>query len=198
MTEYKITDGERGIFVRIIYSGRRSMGLEILPSGNVLARMPRCVTDVEAIKFIEKHREWILEKLAAWRRQEKGKMTTGATPVSCLTNEEMEKIKNRIAGRVVHYAKIMGVTFGNITIRNQKTRWGSCSSKGNLNFNYQLYYLPEELLDSGCVDLEGYGADLLEEAGYVLTSDESAYIARNNLEFIRDWSAPEEAGLGMQ
>lgn len=58
--------------------------------------------------------------------------------------------------------------------------------------------VPEELLDSGCVDLEGYGADLLEEAGYVLTSDESAYIARNNLEFIRDWSAPEEAGLGMQ
>ena len=42
MTEYKITDGERGIFVRIIYSGRRSMGLEILPSGDVLARMPRC------------------------------------------------------------------------------------------------------------------------------------------------------------
>ena len=56
MTEYKITDGERGIFVRIIYSGRRSMGLEILPSGDVLARMPRCVTDLEAIKFIEKHR----------------------------------------------------------------------------------------------------------------------------------------------
>lgn len=40
--------------------------------------------------------------------------------------------------------------------------------------------------------------DLLEEAGYVLTADESAYIARNNLEFIRDWSAPEEAGLSME
>lgn len=56
----------------------------------------------------------------------------------------------------------------------------------------------EELLDSGCIDLEGYGADLLEEAGYVLTADESSYIARNNQEFIRDWSAPEEAGLSME
>ena len=42
----------------------------------------------------------------------------------------------------------------------------------------------ENLLDSDCIDLEGYGADLLEEAGYVLTSDESAYIARNNREFL--------------
>lgn len=56
----------------------------------------------------------------------------------------------------------------------------------------------EELLDSGCIDLEGYGADLLEEAGYVLTADESAYITRNNLEFLRDWSTPEEAGLNME
>ena len=56
----------------------------------------------------------------------------------------------------------------------------------------------EELLDSGCIDLESYGEDLLEEAGYVLTADESAYITRNNLEFLRDWSAPEEAGLSME
>ena len=39
---------------------------------------------------------------------------------------------------------------------------------------------------------------MLEEAGYVLTADESAYITRNNLEFLRDWSSPEEAGLNME
>ena len=49
------------------------------------------------------------------------------------------------------------------------------------------------------VDESGPAAkEMLEEAGYVLTADESAYITRNNLEFLRDWSAPEEAGLSME
>ena len=56
----------------------------------------------------------------------------------------------------------------------------------------------EELVDSGCIDLEGYGADLLEEAGYVLTADESAYIARNNLEFLYEWSSPAGVGMALQ
>ena len=46
-----------------------------------------------------------------------------------------------------HYARIMGVSFGKITIRRQKTRWGSCSDKGNLNFNCMLMCLPEEVIN---------------------------------------------------
>ena len=147
MTEYKIADGDREIFVHIVYSDRRTMGLEIRPEGEVLARMPQRIPDMEVRKFIEKHRRWILKKLEARDGKEKTGETTGAKPVSSLTAGEIERIKTRIAERVVYHAERMGVTFGRITIRNQKTRWGSCSSKGNLNFNYQLYYLPDELLD---------------------------------------------------
>ena len=53
-----------------------------------------------------------------------------------------------IPGRVAYYAKLLGVSYGTITIRNQRSRWGSCTSRGNLNFNCLLMAAPPEVLDS--------------------------------------------------
>ena len=47
----------------------------------------------------------------------------------------------------MYFSKRIGVDYGRITIRNQKTRWGSCSSKGNLNFNCLLMLTPPEVID---------------------------------------------------
>ncbi len=66
--------------------------------------------------------------------------------------DEMELLthqaKTLIPQRVEYYARKLNVTYGKITIRNQKTRWGSCSSKGNLNFNVNLMRAPLPVIDS--------------------------------------------------
>ena len=49
--------------------------------------------------------------------------------------------------RTAFFAERMGIDYGRITVREQKTRWGSCSQKGNLNFNWKLVLMPQELLD---------------------------------------------------
>lgn len=55
--------------------------------------------------------------------------------------------KKEIKNRVENIAKTNGFEFNNIAIRDQSTRWGSCSSKKNLNFNWRLIFGPEEVLD---------------------------------------------------
>ncbi|MBR2976667.1 MAG: M48 family metallopeptidase, partial [Oscillospiraceae bacterium] len=59
-----------------------------------------------------------------------------------------ERAKLVFPERVRHFAPLVGTDYGRITIRCQKTRWGSCSSKGNLNFNCLLLLAPPEVLDS--------------------------------------------------
>ena len=66
--------------------------------------------------------------------------------------EEIRELANRalqyIPERVRHYAPLVGVSYGRITIRNQRSRWGNCSAKGNLHFNCLLMLAPPEVIDS--------------------------------------------------
>lgn len=69
-----------------------------------------------------------------------------------MTSDEIRRLAEKaliyIPERVRYYAPLVGVTYGRITIRNQRTRWGSCSSKGNLNFNCLLMLAPTKVIDS--------------------------------------------------
>ena len=146
-TEIKLKKDNQTMTLRVIRSARKTIGLQVKEDGEVLLRIPNRLSARALQDFLNREQSWIWQKAEQMQSRIKQREATGATPVGQLSREELEKIKEKIGSRVRYYSKIMGVTVGRITIRNQKTRWGSCSSKGNLNFNYQLYYLPEELLD---------------------------------------------------
>ncbi len=146
-TKIELQKNNRTLTLQVIRSARKTIGLQVKEDGSVLLRIPNHLSARALQDFLNREQSWIWQKAEQMQLRIKQRETTGATPVEQLSAKELEKIKEKIGFRVRHYSKIMGVTVGKITIRNQKTRWGSCSSKGNLNFNYQLYYLPEELLD---------------------------------------------------
>lgn len=149
ITEWSIkkADGRGEIRISVIRSARKSLGLEVRDANTVLARIPTRVSDRELKAFVENHRSWILEKTEVMAEREEKRKSTPAPPPELLSKTDRMKIQLKIGRRVRHYCEAMGVTVGYVTVKNQKTRWGSCSAKGNVNFNYQLAFLPDELMD---------------------------------------------------
>ncbi len=127
----------------IVRSGRRTVSLQVTRDGRVEVRCPLRMPLRQVRAFVEEHREWVSEHLTRAReRMEERPMFTEAEIRQY--RKEARRVLTEKAGR---WAARMGVTYGRIAIRQQATRWGSCSAKGNLNFNWVLALLPEELQD---------------------------------------------------
>ena len=146
-----LEEGALSISVEVIYSSRRTMGLEVTADGRVKARVPNRTADAVVEKFVKERAGWIAEKyLLQKARQEKQKLARGTRDYEqnpALEARYRELARAVIGQRVSYFAAKMGVTYGRISIRDQKTRWGSCSGRGNLNFNWKLVLMPPEVLD---------------------------------------------------
>jgi predicted metal-dependent hydrolase len=123
----------------LIRSERKSIGIQITADG-VVVRAPKWLSAAEIDRFVQSRRSWIdahLSKIPA--------------PQPKFTREEIEALVQNaltvIPDRVRHFAPMVGVSYGRITIRNQRSRWGSCSGKGNLNFNCLLMLTPSHVID---------------------------------------------------
>ena len=135
--------------VELIRSSRKTIAIEIHPDLRIKVRAPLRTPQYRIMEFLKEKEHWIdlhLEKMR--QRQESNADQMSRTSLS---EEEIKQLtelaKQVIPQRVAFFARQMDVTYGRITIRNQKTRWGSCSQAGNLNFNCRLMTMPPEVLD---------------------------------------------------
>ncbi len=130
----------------LIRSARSTIWLEIR-DGKLIVRAPRNVPLAEVEAVIRKKENWIRKHLEKSREE-----LEAVRNIRPLTTEELRELGRRaveyLPGRVKYYAEKIGVSPRKITIRNQRTRWGSCSAKGNLNFNCLLMLTPPEVIDS--------------------------------------------------
>ncbi len=134
--------------IRIIRSSRRTLSLQVKHDGQIIVRAPRNVSLKDIESFVRKNSAWLKKHLDLVEKEMKAR---AASPVQALTMDEIRSLADEamrvIPEKTAYYAPLVGVQYGRITIRNQKTRWGSCSSKGNLNFNCLLMLAPPEVLD---------------------------------------------------
>ena len=126
----------------VIRSSRKTISLEVRPDGTLLVRAPRRMTDRAIREFVVSKESWLREKLKKYENR---------PALPRLTETELDSLKKQakadLPARVQKFAPLVGVSFGRITIRAQKTRWGSCSREGNLNFNCLLVLCPEAVRD---------------------------------------------------
>lgn len=127
------------ISYRVVRSNRRTVAIQITPSGEVVVRCSRHMPIRTVESFVASKTDWIEKHLVR-------KVSTEPMPP-----EQVKALaaaaKADLPARVARFAANMGVEYGRITVRAQRSRWGSCSGKGNLNFNCLLMLAPETVRD---------------------------------------------------
>ena len=118
-----------------------------IKAGELIVRAPWTATQREIDAMLRDHGDWIEKHM----RMSRERMETAAG-IRPLTEEELKALGRKAAAylpdRISHYAGLLGVRPGKVTIRAQRTRWGSCSASGSLNFNCLLMLTPPEVIDS--------------------------------------------------
>lgn len=130
----------------LIRSSRKTLSIEVNREGRVLVRAPIRYPKGQIEAFLAQKEGWIIEKI----RLQKERSKTKAARAELTEPQKQfyrEKAREVLTRRVRYYADVMGVGYGRIAIREQKTRWGSCSASGNLNFNWKLILMPPGVLD---------------------------------------------------
>ena len=132
----------------IIKSNRKSIGIEIKQGGCILVRIPKNLTKFQMDSILDKKQDWILETYLKQKDTPILRKETSSNPqLQYLEKQYKKAAAEYIPKRVEYFISLTGGNYFRITIRDQKTRWGSCSSNGTLSFNWRLMLAPPHVLD---------------------------------------------------
>ncbi|MBO7197104.1 MAG: M48 family metallopeptidase [Clostridia bacterium] len=127
---------------KIVFSGRKTISL-CVKDGKLVVKAPYGTDKKRISDLVISHADWIKKHVD--KQVEKNKR------FASLTDKDIDMLrqsaKKLLPLKVEYYADIMGLKYGRITITGAKTRFGSCSSKGNLAFSYRLMLYPEAAID---------------------------------------------------
>ncbi len=122
----------------------RRMRLAVYCDTSVVVTLPHRLNENMAERFIKEKSRWLLNKIEYFKKYK-------VTPIKINSKRDYIKRKDEAfkfaADRAEHFNKIYKFRYNRIFVKNQKTRWGSCSKKGNLNYNYKILYLPANIAD---------------------------------------------------
>lgn len=121
--------------------GMKSLRIRIEKNGSVLVTGPYLLSKKRIEGYLYEKSEWIVERIQKVKEKEKLPIRFGSYETHAKRAKQL--LKDRVEEMNKHYQ----FSYNRISIKRHETRWGSCSKKGNLNFNYRLYFLPQELVD---------------------------------------------------
>lgn len=117
--------------------------LSIRPFKGIRVALPKGVSFHQAEAFILEKRDWIQRNLIKVKKIEAQKTAISQK----LQQLNIPEAKTMLVRRLAQLAERHGFSYQKVTIRNQKTKWGSCSYKNNISLNIQLACLPQRLID---------------------------------------------------
>lgn len=132
--EYTIKRSARAKYVR----------LAVRSDASVLVTLPFGVNEQVAEKFVRAKAVWLIGKIAHFK-QRADLTLPGGSWNSYLRNKfaALTHVKERVR----YFNQFYNYKFAKISVKNQRTRWGSCSRRGNLNYNFKIFFLPGHLAD---------------------------------------------------
>lgn len=144
MSTKTIRDPDLGEIKLTKYKGAKNLRIKVHANTSVHVTMPYRFGFAEALAFVQEKHEWIKKQIESFKISH---------PIISNPNKaEIEKELRRKAHsylpfRLKELATKHGLSYQRLSIRNTRTRWGSCSSKNNINLCIHLMRLPEELID---------------------------------------------------